>query len=695
MSIRKRFLLSILIALIIITVAIGVLISIVVFNVYFEKATLYINEKSNNISLYIDSFFTEIIHTAGVLSDNPDIKNSLKDSEAKKRILFLYKKFTEQNKNISYLYSGYENGTLVINDYTPPEDYDATERPWYIEAVKADGDLSVGNPYQEATTKEWLISSSQAIKDEYNNNIGVLAVDCSINDIAEFINSELHYDTAYNILTNDAGEIIIHNDPEMLGKDITEVIRIENDNPDIKRGMIHGEEYFVKYNNINSTGWRLITVIGVEEIIGKIVNVLLVSISILLFISLAISIFLITLLTKIIIRPITRLADKLNYISEGNITDSTLEEENKYKGEMKMLFANLNKLITFLKKLLIGIKDELNNVEKKDKHILSSMDFLEDESQQITNNTSNIKNLIIKQSKSIDRMEGIVEKVTEVVKNQDGKINMQFDNIMDSSNFMKDIVGNVKSINKSLTSNSKEFDILVKSVEKGNTNLQKLKSIIDKILIQSKKVIKANEIIKDISAQTNTLSMNASIEAAKTGTYGDGFAVVANEVRKLADISDKQSKIISENLSDLKDLIKNAVDISIETDSSFNNIYKSVKTVHDFENIIKMSVSEQTDKGTQVTQILDNVNNISDEIKNISNIILMDIRLITNEMSGLIKLTSEIKDYTIDVSEKTTKFDEIVNTTTTMLKENKENSEKLSKEIEVFNVQDKLTYRDD
>lgn len=691
MSIRKRFLLSILITLLVITTAIGILITSEVFKANFEKASIYINEKSNNISLFIDSFFTEIIHTADILSDNPDIINCRKDQEAKKRILHLYKKFKEVNKNITYLYSGYEDGKLVINDYTPPEDYDATTRPWYIEAKKADGKLSIGNPYQEIKTKEWLISSSKLLRNDNNNDIGAIAVDCSINDIANFINKELYYNTGYNILINNEGKILIHNNAELLGKKIDEVIKITDDKQDLKRGVIDNKEYFIKFNKINSTGWSLITVIAVDEIMSKIISVLLISILILILISVIAAVFIIILLNKTIITPITSLANKLNLISEGHIIEPSNKELNKYKGEIKTLFSNLNKLMSFLKSLLIGIKNELGDVEKKDKHILTSMDFLKEESQQITNNTSNIKKLIMNQSNSIDRINVIIEKVTTIINEQDSKINLQFENIMNSSNLIKDIVGNVKKISDSLNSNSKEFDNLVKSVDKGNNNLQKLKAIINKILNQSKIVIKANGKIKDISSQTNTLSMNASIEAAKTGKYGEGFAVVANEVRKLAEISDKQTKIISENLSELKELIKIAVYLSQETDSSFNNIHNSVKTVNNFENIIKTSASEQSNKGTKITEILDNVNHISSDVKNISNLMLSDIKLITNEMMELITLTNEIKNNTIDVAEKNVKFDDIVMTTNTLLKENKENSEKLSKEIEIFEFQEKLT----
>ncbi len=104
--------------------------------------------------------------------------------------------------------------------------------------------------------------------------------------------------------------------------------------------------------------------------------------------------------------------------------------------------------------------------------------------------------------------------------------------------------------------------------------------------------------IQDISRQTNLLSLNASVEAARAGQAGKGFAVVASEVRGLAQTSDAASKDIFSNLGQMQEYVTNVVD-------EFTKLNEQIVERDKKMTYIKDIVQEIGDKVDAINQVLD------------------------------------------------------------------------------------------
>ncbi|WP_263833917.1 methyl-accepting chemotaxis protein [Sulfurospirillum oryzae] len=165
--------------------------------------------------------------------------------------------------------------------------------------------------------------------------------------------------------------------------------------------------------------------------------------------------------------------------------------------------------------------------------------------------------------------------------------------------------------------NSREANLLAQhsndAARLGNQQVGDLMIAMEKITDSSQKIAKIIKTIDEIAFQTNLLALNAAVEAARAGEHGLGFAVVAEEVKNLAERSAGAAKEITGIIEASIDQVKMGTEVANRTKESFGEILLSIKKTSDLIGEIAISAKEQAEGMNQIATAMGSVDQITQQ----------------------------------------------------------------------------------
>ncbi|MBU8881357.1 HAMP domain-containing protein [Bacillus sp. FJAT-29790] len=324
--------------------------------------------------------------------------------------------------------------------------------------------------------------------------------------------------------------------------------------------------------------------------------------------------------SKVITTPLVQVMERMKLIANGDLSNEPLT--TKSHDEVGQLVAATNEMGSNIRELLSEINIVSGSITSQSEELTQSADEVNAGSQQIATTMQELATGTESQAASASDLATIMGSFSIVVQ----EANENGERIEQASNEVLQMTGEGSQLMESSYKQMVKIDQIVQDAVKKVQGLD----------VKSQEISNLVSVIQAIANQTNLLALNAAIEAARAGEHGKGFAVVADEVRKLAEQ-------VSASVSDITDIVAGIQEESSIVTESLQDGYKEVT-----QGTAQIEITQETfaDISSAVSEMANSIKIVSDNLSNIAsdsdtmNRSISEIAAISEESAAGVEQTS-------------------------------------------------------
>lgn len=537
----------------------GVLISFVSFA---SSVTITTNELTENVEEQMVGM-NETFEMFFQQTDNALERMALNDALTKfkvgkeKDLIQLFNETQTTNDTMTSVYLGLEkDGSILIYPEADLSDFNVKERPWYQDAVAAEGEVIWTEPFIDVVTNEAIVTGAKAI---YHGKklIGVIGIDVQVNTLFEIVNNITIGTKGYAMILDSEGTYVAHPEEEAIGKDESDEAFYQEIKTAGNRGLVEfksdGKKTIMGFAKNPTTDWILGGVVYQSDLQSEAAMVL-VPIGIVLVIVLAIAIFVSVFISRRITKPVNIVMERMQMIADGDLTHRSLKVTSN--DEVGQLTHATNHMQDQMSELLHRIHTVSETVTSQSEELTQSANEVKQGSEQVSSTMQELASAAELEANHTTGLASAMQDFAHGMK----EASQNGEHIQETSNEVLEMTSEGRELMNTSKGQMERIDKIVQYA------VQKMQGLDE----QSQEISKLVAVIQGIAEQTNLLALNAAIEAARAGEHGQGFAVVADEVRKLAEQ-------VSDSVTDITDIVTNIQNESTVVANSLQDGYKEVE----------------------------------------------------------------------------------------------------------------------
>lgn len=612
----------------------------------------------------VSSFFSDAINTTkelalleelqmatGTLTFNHTIQSDINFTskelpQLERRIAGVLSNARAAHSSYELVYYGSSTGGFIMSDPTAlPPKYDPRQRPWYKAAVASSSGSAVSKAYQ-STAGMPVASTMTIVRGQQGEVLGVVAIDVQLSMLVRMMK---------NIKIGETGRVLLlENDGTILaapGYDNLIMKRIGSTGKsglDFLAGKQDGMyevkaekgQQLARMHTVSSTGHKLLVIKDESEVVeaadASLLATLVVGFGVTLVIGLIAYFFVLRTL-----KPLYSVINSAKEVSKGEY--NKVPPESEFSGELLDLHCALKEMVG---SLVSSIQMADHKTEEAEEQTLRASEALdaaaEAQAQAEVARKEGLNQAAGQLEAIVSNIGSVSEELSLLVEQTRSGTERQAARSGETATAMEQMNTAVMEVARNASDAAQHSEVMHESVVHEADAVMEVVSAIDDVAARSEKMMESlgalgenaqgigqiMDVISDIADQTNLLALNAAIEAARAGEAGRGFAVVADEVRKLAEKTMQATSEVEkavhaiqqgtiQNIDAMKqttDVVVNCTSLAKEAGDALANMTTMIEGSTDMVRVIATASEEQSATSEEINSSVEEVTRLADEM---------------------------------------------------------------------------------